>query len=85
MLGTSPDQTTLPYFWEPADYGVYDFENYRYCDGPALALSNMYPQMYSRIFYDEMSKAGKGSVVNLLRCAWAGSQGATRYLSPNIY
>lgn len=64
-------------FWldnsEP-DYGVYDFENYRYCDGPALALSNLYPQMYSRIFYDEMSKAGKGSVVNLLRCAWAGSQ-----------
>lgn len=40
-------------FWldnsEP-DYGVYDFENYRYCDGPALAISNMYPQMYSRIF-----------------------------------
>ena len=63
-------------FWldnsEP-DYGVYDFENYRYCDGPALALSNMYPQMYSRVFYDEMSKSGK-PVVNLLRCAWAGSQ-----------
>ncbi len=63
-------------FWldnsEP-DYGVYDFENYRYCDGPALALSNMYPQMYSRVFYDEMVKFGK-PVVNLLRCAWAGSQ-----------
>ena len=46
-------------FWldnsEP-DYGVYDFENYRYSDGPALAVSNMYPQMYSRVFYDEMSK-----------------------------
>lgn len=63
-------------FWldnsEP-DYGVYDFENYRYCNGPALAVSNQYPQMYSRIFYDEMSKDGK-PVVNLLRCAWAGSQ-----------
>ena len=63
-------------FWldnsEP-DYGVYDFENYRYCDGPALALSNIYPQMYSRVFYDEMKKEGK-PVVNLLRCAWAGSQ-----------
>ena len=49
-------------FWldnsEP-DYGVYDFENYRYCEGPALAVSNMYPQMYSRVFYDEMSKLGK--------------------------
>lgn len=64
-------------FWldnsEP-DYGVYDFDHYRYCDGPALAISNMYPQMYSRIFYDEMSKIQKAPVVNLLRCAWAGSQ-----------
>jgi alpha-D-xyloside xylohydrolase len=34
----------------------------------------MYPQMYSRVFYDEMSKLGDGTVVNLLRCAWAGSQ-----------
>lgn len=63
-------------FWldnsEP-DYGVYDFENYRYCDGPALALSNIYPQMYSRVFYDEMCKSDK-PVVNLLRSAWAGSQ-----------
>ena len=63
-------------FWldnsEP-DYGVYDFENYRYFAGPALAVSNMYPQMYSRTFYDEMRKSGK-PVVNLLRCAWAGSQ-----------
>lgn len=63
-------------FWldnsEP-DYGVYDFENYRYFEGPALTCSNMYPQLYSRVFYDEMSKEGK-PVVNLLRCAWAGSQ-----------
>ena len=63
-------------FWldnsEP-DYGVYDFENYRYSAGPALAVSNMYPQMYSRAFYDEMRKDGR-PVVNLIRCAWAGSQ-----------
>ncbi len=64
-------------FWldnsEP-DYGVYDFENYRYYEGPALQVSNIYPQLYSRVFYDEMSKIGDGTVVNLLRCAWAGSQ-----------
>lgn len=64
-------------FWldnsEP-DYGVYDFDNYRYYAGPALQVSNMYPQMYSRIFYDKMSQIGDGNVVNLLRCAWAGSQ-----------
>ena len=63
-------------FWldnsEP-DYGVYDFDNYRYFDMSALECSNMYPQMYSRIFYDEMVKDNK-PVVNLLRCGWAGSQ-----------
>ena len=64
-------------FWldnsEP-DYGVYDFENYRYYEGPALSCSNMYPVMYSRVFYDRMSRMGDGTVVNLLRCGWAGSQ-----------
>ena len=64
-------------FWldnsEP-DFGVYDFENFRYCDGSALEISNMYPQMYSRAFYDNMVKEGQKAPVNLLRCAWAGSQ-----------
>ena len=63
-------------FWldnsEP-DLGVYDFDHYRYCQGPALSISNLYPQLFSRTFYDEMAKEGK-PVVNLLRCAWAGSQ-----------
>jgi len=64
-------------FWldnsEP-DLGVYDFDNYRYAAGAALTCSNLYPQMYSRIFYDKMSRIGDGTVVNLLRCGWAGSQ-----------
>ena len=64
-------------FWldnsEP-DYGVYDFEQYRYLAGPALSCSNIYPQLYSRVFYDNMKDLGDGTVVNLLRCAWAGSQ-----------
>ena len=64
-------------FWldnsEP-DLTVYDFDHYRYCDGPALEISNIYPQMYSRIFYDAMKKESDKPVVNLLRCAWAGSQ-----------
>ena len=41
---------------------------------PALQCSNMYPQLYSRTFYDPMSKLGDGTVVNLLRSCWAGSQ-----------
>lgn len=71
-------------FWldnsEP-DLSVYDYENYRYYSGPAQAVTNMYPQMYSRVFYDPMKKLqdenGKkeeNQIVNLLRCAWAGSQ-----------
>lgn len=64
-------------FWldnsEP-DLGVYDFDHYRYYEGPALSVSNLYPQMFSRAFYDEMVKLQKRPVVNLLRCAWAGSQ-----------
>ena len=64
-------------FWldnsEP-DYGVYDFENYRYCEGSALTCSNLYPQMFSRAFFEPMSEGKKEPPVNLLRCGWAGSQ-----------
>lgn len=46
-------------FWldnsEP-DYGVYDFDHYRYIEGPALSCSNIYPQLYSRVFYDKKKK-----------------------------
>ncbi len=64
-------------FWldnsEP-DLGVYDFEHYRYCDGPALSVGSLYPQMFSRAFYDGMGGGRERPVVNLLRCGWAGSQ-----------
>ena len=64
-------------FWldnsEP-DYGVYDFENYRYYSGPALSCSNLYPQLFSRAFYEPMAAEKGIEAVNLLRCGWAGSQ-----------
>ena len=64
-------------FWldnsEP-DYGAYDFENYRYHAGPALSCSNLYPQMFSRAFYEPMAEDRGNDAVNLLRCGWAGSQ-----------
>ncbi len=64
-------------FWldvaEP-EYSVYDFENYRYHMGPNLQIGNLYPLMYARTFFDGMAKEGQANVVNLLRCAWAGSQ-----------
>lgn len=64
-------------FWldeaEP-EYKVYDFDNYRYYGGSNLAIGNIYPLEYARAFYEGMSAAGQKNVVNLLRCAWAGSQ-----------
>ena len=64
-------------FWldnsEP-DYGVYDFDNFRYYDGPALSCSNLYPQLFSRAFYEPMACDKGTDAVNLLRCGWAGSQ-----------
>ncbi len=64
-------------FWldnaEP-DYAVYDYDNYRYQMGPALAVSNLYPKFYAQAFYDGWKKMGKKDPVSLLRCAWVGSQ-----------
>ena len=54
------------------DYGVYDFDHYRYFEGPALSCSNLYPQLYCRAFDDPMRR--HAPFVNLIRCAWAGSQ-----------
>ncbi len=64
-------------FWldeaEP-EYSVYDFDNYRYYLGPNEQIGNVYPVMYARTFFDGMKKEGQENVINLLRCAWAGSQ-----------
>lgn len=64
-------------FWldeaEP-EYGVYDFDNYRYYMGPNAQIGNIYPQLYSRTFYDGLKEEGHENIVNLVRCAWAGSQ-----------
>jgi alpha-D-xyloside xylohydrolase len=64
-------------FWldeaEP-EYTVYDFDNYRYYAGPNVQVGNIYPQLYSRTFYEGMEKEGQRDIVNLVRCAWAGSQ-----------
>jgi len=64
-------------FWldeaEP-EYTVYDFENYRYHEGPNVQVGNTYPVMYAKTFFDGMQEAGQENIVNLLRCAWAGSQ-----------
>lgn len=64
-------------FWldeaEP-EYSIYDFDNYRYHRGPNVEIGNIYPVEYSRAFYEGLKEEGHSEIVNLVRCAWAGSQ-----------
>lgn len=64
-------------FWldeaEP-EYSAYDFDNYRYYGGAALKIGNSYPKLHAKAFYDGMKAQGQTDIVNLLRCAWVGSQ-----------
>ena len=64
-------------FWldeaEP-EYGPYDFDNYRYFEGPAVQCTNRYPVGYAKGFYDGLKKEGETDIMSLVRCAWAGSQ-----------
>jgi alpha-D-xyloside xylohydrolase len=65
-------------FWldeaEP-EYKKYDYDNLRYSTGSVLQTGNIYPAVYAKTFYDGMTSEGQGYVLNLLGCAWAGSQG----------
>ena len=64
-------------FWldeaEP-EFTGYDFDNYRYYEGPVSQIGNIYPREYSRLFYEGQKASGQEEIVNLVRCAWAGSQ-----------
>lgn len=64
-------------FWldvaEP-EYTTYDFDNYRYLAGTVAEKGNIYPREYARLFYEGQQKNGQNDIVNLIRCAWAGSQ-----------
>ncbi|WP_314452158.1 TIM-barrel domain-containing protein [uncultured Microbacterium sp.] len=64
-------------FWldeaEP-EYGLYDYDNYRYHAGSVPQVGNLYPQHFARAFAEGQWADGESEVVNLLRAAWAGSQ-----------
>ncbi|HPJ01746.1 MAG TPA: glycoside hydrolase family 31 protein, partial [Candidatus Limiplasma sp.] len=64
-------------FWldeaEP-EYGSYDYDNFRYHLGPVTRVGNVYPQMFAQNFFEGMKDSGLDRPINLLRCAWAGSQ-----------
>ena len=64
-------------FWldeaEP-EFTVYDHDIIRNYEGPHLSNGNYYPVEYAKTFYEGMEGEGQKNIVNLLRCAWAGSQ-----------
>ncbi|HIV54853.1 MAG TPA: glycoside hydrolase family 31 protein [Candidatus Anaerobiospirillum stercoravium] len=64
-------------FWldeaEP-EYKIYDFDHFRYYAGSNAQIGNMYPVMYAKTFFDGLREQGIDKALNLLRCAWAGSQ-----------
>lgn len=64
-------------FWldeaEP-EFTTYDYELYRYHAGAVSEIGNIYPREYSRLFFEGQQAIGQKDIVNLVRCAWAGSQ-----------
>lgn len=49
-------------------------ENIRYFLGTGLEVTNIYPLMHQKGFYEGMRAAGHAEIVNLSRSAWAGTQ-----------
>jgi alpha-D-xyloside xylohydrolase len=64
-------------FWldeaEP-EFTGYEYSHYRYAIGADLEVGNIYPKLYAKMVYDGMTQEGQENILNLLRCAWAGSQ-----------
>jgi alpha-D-xyloside xylohydrolase len=64
-------------FWldavEPAT-AAYTFDNNRFFIGTEPEVGNIFPLMIAKAFYEGLKEAGQEKVINLIRCAWAGSQ-----------
>lgn len=64
-------------FWldeaEP-EFTTYDYDLYRYHAGSVAEKGNIYPREFARLFYEGQKSNGQDEIVNLIRCAWAGSQ-----------
>ena len=52
----------------------YHYDNVRYYLGNGSEVSNIFPFYYAQTFYDGMRSLGEKEIVNLVRCAWLGSQ-----------
>ncbi|MCD6290276.1 MAG: glycoside hydrolase family 31 protein [Anaerolineae bacterium] len=58
---------------EPEMYPMHP-DNLRYHLGNGLAVTNLYPLMHERGFYEGMRSEGEEEIILLCRSAWAGSQ-----------
>lgn len=71
------DEAEPEFGWQGLGYDnilPYDYDIVRYHLGNGLEVSNIYPFYYAKAFYDGMKKEGEEEIVNLIRCAWIGSQ-----------
>lgn len=70
-------QKGIKAFWldeaEP-EFATYDYANYSYYAGAVEQVGNIYPREFSKLFYEGQEKNGQKDRLNLVRCAWAGSQ-----------
>lgn len=64
-------------FWldeaEP-EYTLYPYSNIRYQAGADIEKGNIFPRCYAQMAWDGQKQEGQEEVINLIRCAWAGSQ-----------
>ncbi len=51
-----------------------DYENVRYLKGNGLEMSSIYPYHFAQALYEGQKLAGQEEIINLIRCAWIGSQ-----------
>lgn len=51
-----------------------DTANMRFADGPAGALTNMFPFYHEKGLHDHLAADGESEIITLCRSAWAGSQ-----------
>ena len=78
-LGANYSSFGINHFWldeaEP-EIRPYDYENVRYRIGNGLEVSNIYPFHYAQALWEGQIRGGRkpGEIVNLIRCAWIGSQ-----------
>lgn len=67
----------VKHFWldeaEP-EIAPYDYDNLRYWLGNGMEVSSLYPFYYAKTFYDGQKAEGQEEIVNLIRCAFLGSQ-----------